>query len=61
MTLGEFRTYTESLSDDIELCFAYGEEIKDMDTFTNYNNKMVFCNGIFSGTMLKAVAFLKKK
>lgn len=68
MTLGEFRTYTESLSDDIELCFAYGEDTKDINTFTHYNNnKLILCSGIYiyNGdlfkTMLKAVAFLKKK
>lgn len=66
MTLGEFRTYTENLSDDIKLCFAYGEDTKDINTFTHSSNeKLIFCNGVFDGdlfkTMLKAIAFLKKK
>ena len=62
MTLGEFRTFTECLSDDVELCFAYGEETKDIN---HGNNKIILCNGIYGGdlfkTMLSAVAFLKKK
>lgn len=66
MTLGEFRTYTESLSDDIELNFAYGEDIKEIKTITHSgNDKLIFCNGIYDGnlfkTLLKAIAFLKKK
>lgn len=66
MTLREFRTYTECLSDDVELCFAYGEETKDINTFTHHsNNKIILCNGIYGGdlfkTMLSAIAFLKKK
>lgn len=66
MTLGEFRTFTECLSDDVELCFAYGEETKDINTFTHHgNNKIILCNGIYGGdlfkTMLSAIAFLKKK
>ena len=66
MTLGEFRTYTECLSDDIELNFAYGEEVKEVKTFIHQNkDKLIFCNGIYNNdlfkVMLKAVAFLKKK
>lgn len=66
MTLGEFRTYTENLSDDVKLCFAYGEEVKEINTFIHQDkDKLIFCNGVFGGdlfkTMLKAIAFLKKK
>lgn len=66
MTLGEFRTYTKSLSDDIKLNFAYGEEVKEINTFIHQDSdKLIFCNGIYGGerfkTMLKAIAFLKKK
>lgn len=66
MTLGEFRTYTESLSDEIELNFSYGEDIKEIKTITHSgNDKLIFCSGIYGGdlfkTLLKAIAFLKKK
>lgn len=66
MTLGEFRTYTECLSDDIELNFAYGEEVKGINTFIHQDrDKLIFCNGIYGNdlfkVMLKAIAFLKKK
>lgn len=66
MTLGEFRTYTESLSDDIELNFAYGEDVKQINTFINQgHDKLIFCNNVYGDdmfkVMLKAFAFLKKE
>jgi hypothetical protein len=66
MTLGEFRKYTEHLSDDIELYFNFGDDIKSINTMDICgDNGIQFISEIYDENpimgKIRFASFLNKK
>lgn len=66
MTLGDFRRYTEHLSDDIELKFAYAGGNEPIRTFSTEGNQtlvLVKSNWMVNDLegIMQAITFLKRK
>lgn len=66
MTLGEFRKFTEHLSDDIELSYYYGGENIPINTMNTIGvRKIEFASGTYDTQhiegCIKVATFLKKK
>jgi hypothetical protein len=66
MTLGEFRKYTEHLSDDIELHFNFGDNVKSISTMDICgDNGIQFISEIYDENpimgKIRVASFLKRK